>query len=180
MIDLHYWPTPNGHKITMFLEEIGLPYIIVPVNIGAGRAVQAGLPQDRSEQPHARHRRPRPGGRRRADLGLRVGRHPASISPRRPDASCRRMRAAGTRCSNGCSGRWAASGRWPARTIISRPTRPRSCPMRSSATSRRPTGSMACSTAGLPIGAYLGGDYSIADMAAYPWVVPYERQGPEP
>jgi GST-like protein len=36
MIDLHYWPTPNGHKITMFLEEAGLPYRIVPVNIGKG------------------------------------------------------------------------------------------------------------------------------------------------
>ena len=36
MIDLHYWPTPNGHKITMFLEETGLPYKIVPVNIGEG------------------------------------------------------------------------------------------------------------------------------------------------
>ena len=36
MIDLYYWPTPNGHKITMFLEEVGLPYRIVPVNIGAG------------------------------------------------------------------------------------------------------------------------------------------------
>jgi GST-like protein len=36
MIDLYYWTTPNGHKITMFLEEVGLPYTIVPVNIGAG------------------------------------------------------------------------------------------------------------------------------------------------
>ncbi|MEI7465875.1 MAG: glutathione S-transferase N-terminal domain-containing protein [Burkholderiales bacterium] len=36
MIDLHYWPTPNGHKITMCLEELGLPYRIVPVNIGRG------------------------------------------------------------------------------------------------------------------------------------------------
>ncbi len=36
MIDLHYWPTPNGHKITLFLEEAGLPYTIVPVNIGQG------------------------------------------------------------------------------------------------------------------------------------------------
>ena len=36
MIDLHYWPTPNGHKITIFLEETGAPYRIVPVNIGAG------------------------------------------------------------------------------------------------------------------------------------------------
>lgn len=36
MIDLHFWPTPNGKKITIFLEEVGLPYRIVPLNIGAG------------------------------------------------------------------------------------------------------------------------------------------------
>jgi GST-like protein len=36
MIDLYYWTTPNGHKITMFLEETGLEYRIIPVNIGAG------------------------------------------------------------------------------------------------------------------------------------------------
>ena len=36
MIDVHYWTTPNGHKVTMFLEETGLPYRIVPVNIGKG------------------------------------------------------------------------------------------------------------------------------------------------
>ncbi|MCI1711102.1 MAG: glutathione binding-like protein [Chiayiivirga sp.] len=36
MIDLHYWPTPNGHKITLFLEEAELAYTIRPVNIGTG------------------------------------------------------------------------------------------------------------------------------------------------
>ena len=36
MIDLHYWTTPNGHKITMFLEESGTPYRVVPVNISTG------------------------------------------------------------------------------------------------------------------------------------------------
>ena len=36
MIELHYWPTPNGHKITMFLEETGLDYTIHPVDISAG------------------------------------------------------------------------------------------------------------------------------------------------
>ena len=36
MIDLYYWTTPNGHKITIFLEEVGLPYKIIPVNISAG------------------------------------------------------------------------------------------------------------------------------------------------
>jgi GST-like protein len=36
MIDLYYWPTPNGHKMTMFLEEAKLEYTIHPVNIGKG------------------------------------------------------------------------------------------------------------------------------------------------
>ena len=36
MIDMYYWPTPNGHKVTLMLEETGLPYQIQPVNIGAG------------------------------------------------------------------------------------------------------------------------------------------------
>lgn len=36
MIDLYYWPTPNGHKITVFLEEVGIPYTIAPVDISAG------------------------------------------------------------------------------------------------------------------------------------------------
>jgi GST-like protein len=41
MIDLHYWTTPNGHKITMFLEEAGLEYKIIPVNIGKGEQFKA-------------------------------------------------------------------------------------------------------------------------------------------
>jgi GSH-dependent disulfide-bond oxidoreductase len=36
MIDLHYWPTPNGWKISIMLEECGLPYVVKPVNIGRG------------------------------------------------------------------------------------------------------------------------------------------------
>jgi GST-like protein len=36
MIDVHYWPTPNGKKVTILLEELGIPYNIVPVRIGVG------------------------------------------------------------------------------------------------------------------------------------------------
>src|SRR5512132_3155858 len=36
MIDLYYWTTPNGHKITIFLEETGLSYALKPVNISKG------------------------------------------------------------------------------------------------------------------------------------------------
>lgn len=41
MIDLHYWPTPNGHKIPLFLEEAGLPYTLHPVDIGKGAQFDA-------------------------------------------------------------------------------------------------------------------------------------------
>jgi GSH-dependent disulfide-bond oxidoreductase len=36
MIDLYTWPTPNGHKIHIMLEETGLPYKVIPIDIGAG------------------------------------------------------------------------------------------------------------------------------------------------
>jgi len=41
MIDLYYWTTPNGHKITLFLEEVGLDYQIFPIDIGKGEQFQA-------------------------------------------------------------------------------------------------------------------------------------------
>jgi GST-like protein len=36
MIDLYFWPTPNGYKISIMLEEIGMAYNVIPVNIGKG------------------------------------------------------------------------------------------------------------------------------------------------
>jgi GST-like protein len=36
MLELYYWTTPNGHKVTLFLEEAGLPYLVKPVHIGQG------------------------------------------------------------------------------------------------------------------------------------------------
>ena len=70
MIDLYYWTTPNGHKITIFLEETGLPYTVKPVNIGARRAVRARVPRDRAEQPHSGDRRSRAGRSAAAPLSL--------------------------------------------------------------------------------------------------------------
>ncbi len=43
MIELYYWTTPNGHKITMFLEEAGLEYRLKPVNIGKGEQFDAAF-----------------------------------------------------------------------------------------------------------------------------------------
>ncbi len=41
MIDVHYWPTPNGWKITIMLEECGLAYNVIPVDIGGGDQFKA-------------------------------------------------------------------------------------------------------------------------------------------
>jgi GST-like protein len=43
MIDVHYWPTPNGKKVTILLEECGLPYRIVPCSIGRGDQFKEGF-----------------------------------------------------------------------------------------------------------------------------------------
>lgn len=45
MIDLYYWPTPNGHKVTLFLEEAGLKYTVKPVNIGKGEQFEPAFLQ---------------------------------------------------------------------------------------------------------------------------------------
>ena len=42
-IELHYWPTPNGWKISIALEEMGLPYELKPVNIGRGEQFDAAF-----------------------------------------------------------------------------------------------------------------------------------------
>ena len=51
-IELWTWNTPNGRKISVALEEMGLPYTVKPINISQGRAVQARVPEDQPEQPH--------------------------------------------------------------------------------------------------------------------------------
>ena len=42
-IDLYFWPTPNGQKISIFLEEAGLPYSVHPVDIGSGAQFESGF-----------------------------------------------------------------------------------------------------------------------------------------
>lgn len=43
MIDFYFWTTPNGYKVLMFLEETGIPYRIVPVNISKGEQFEPGF-----------------------------------------------------------------------------------------------------------------------------------------
>ena len=75
MFEVYYWPTPNGKKVTILLEECGLEYKITPVNIQKGDQFNKDFLGDEPQPPHARDRRPRAQGRRRADQHLRVRRH---------------------------------------------------------------------------------------------------------
>ena len=76
MLDLHYWTTPNGHKITIFLEETGLAYKIIPVDIGKGEQFKADFlaiaPNNRI--PALVDHEPAGGGG--ADRGVRIRCHP--------------------------------------------------------------------------------------------------------
>ena len=117
-IELYFWPTPNGWKITIALHEMELPYDLNLVNIGKGEQFK---PEFLRISPN--NRMPAivdpdgPDGA--ADLGLRVGGDPAVPRRARPASSTARPSASGSRSSSGCSGRSAASGRWPGRRTTS-------------------------------------------------------------
>ena len=59
IIDLYFWTTPNGFKISIMLEELGLPYREHLIDIQQRRAVRAGVFENLAEQPDSRDRRSR-------------------------------------------------------------------------------------------------------------------------
>ena len=97
MIDLHYWTTPNGHKVTIFLEEAGLPYRIVPVNISKGDQFKPDFlaisPNNRIPAIVVTMSRSAAARRSRSSSPARS----CFISPRRPAAFCRPIRSAASR-----------------------------------------------------------------------------------
>ena len=175
MIDLYYWTTPNGHKITIFLEETGLPYTVKPVNISDGRAVRAGVPRDLAEQPHSGDRRSRAGRRRRAAVADRVGRDPRVPRRRRRAGSCRATSAARWECLQWLY--WQMGGLGPMAgqnhhfTLYALEKIPYAIDRYVRETGRL----YAVLNKRLADRAFIAGDYSIADIACYPWVQP-ERQ----
>jgi GSH-dependent disulfide-bond oxidoreductase len=50
MIDLYYWPASDGHKISIAMEEMGLAYNLIPIDIGPGEQFQERFPAIRSNQ----------------------------------------------------------------------------------------------------------------------------------
>ena len=177
MIDLYYWPTPNGHKITMFLEEAGLEYRIVPVNIGAGAqfepAFLAIAPNNR--MPAIVDTAPQGGGAplsvfESGAILLYLAEKSARLLPRELHARFGVLQWLF----------WQMAGLGPMAGQNHHFSRyaPEKLPYaitRYVNETNRLYGVLDQRLADRP---FVGGaDYSIADIACYPWIVPYESQG---
>lgn len=176
MIDLHYWPTPNGHKITLFLEEAGLPYTIHPVDIANGEQFRpeflAIAPNNR--MPAIVDHAPAGGGGPLSVfesgaillyLAEKTGRFLPADLPGRYDAIQWLM--------------WQMGGLGPMagqnhHFNIYAPEKIPYAQDRYVRETARLYGVLDKRLADRP---FVAGDYSIADMAAYPWIVPHEAQG---
>jgi len=176
MIDLYYWTTPNGHKITMFLEEAGLPYRIVPVNISSGAQFEPAFlaisPNNRI--PAIVDQEPAGGGApipvfESGAILLYLAEKTGRLLPR--DV---RGRVEATQWLF-----WQMAGLGPMAGQNHHFSRyaPEKLPyaiQRYLNETNRLYGVLNKRLADRP---YVAGEYSIADIAAYPWIVPYEAQG---
>jgi GST-like protein len=174
--ELHYWPTPNGHKITMFFEEAGVPYELTPVNIGVGDQFK---PQFLAISPN--NRMPALVDRVPADGG-------AAISVFESGAILQYLAdKLGTLCPKDIRGRTAVS-QWLVWQVANlgpmagqnhhfnlyAPQKHAYAIERYVNETNRLYGVL---DRRLEESEYLGGSqYSIADVATYPWVVPWKRQ----
>jgi GST-like protein len=176
MIDLYYWPTPNGHKVTMFLEETGLPHRIVPVDIGKGEQFKpeflAISPNNR--MPAIVDHQPLGGGTplsvfESGAILLYLADKSEQFIP--ADLRGRTAVIEWLFWQVGGLGPMAGQNHHFSRYA---PERIAYATERYVKETNRLYGVLNKRLAGR---AFIAGEYSIADMAAYPWIVPYEAQG---
>jgi GSH-dependent disulfide-bond oxidoreductase len=176
MIELYYWPTPNGHKITIFLEEAELPYEIHPVNIGAGEQF---APEFLRRSPN--NRMPAIVDRAPADGGAPVSVFESAailiyLAEKSGQFLPGELRAR-TRVLEWLA--WQVSGLGPMAgqnhhfAVYAKEKIPYAIERYVKETNRL----YGVLNRELESRAHIAGDYSIADMAIYPWIVPHQRQG---
>jgi GST-like protein len=176
MIDLHYWPTPNGHKITLFLEEAGLPYRLVPVNIGAGEQFRpeflAISPNNR--MPAIVDHAPLDGGApisvfESGAVLLYLAQKTEQFIPADPRGNVEVLQWLF----------WQVGGLGPMAGQNHHFSRyaPERIPYAVERYVKETNRLYGVLDRRLANREYLAGAYSIADMAVYPWIVPHEAQG---
>ena len=176
MIDVYYWTTPNGHKLTMFLEETGLPYTVKPVNISRGEQF---APEFLAIAPNNRipaivdHAPAIEGGPvalfESGAILLYLAEKCGQLIP--SDARAR------WQCIQWLFWQMAGLGPMAGQNHHFSGYAPEKIPYaidRYVKETNRLYGVLDKRLAGRN---FIAGDYSIADMACYPWVVPYKNQG---
>ena len=176
MIDLYYWPTPNGHKITMFLEETGLDYKIHPINIGAGDQFKSEFlafsPNNR--MPAIVDHKPADGGAPVSIfesgailiyLAEKTGKFMPNDLRKKFDVLQWLM--------------WQMGGLGPmaGQNHHFKMYAPEKLPYAIDRYVNETNRLYGVLNKRLADRDYVTGEYSIADMASYPWVVPHQRQG---
>jgi GSH-dependent disulfide-bond oxidoreductase len=175
MIDLYYWTTPNGHKITMFLEETGLAYRIIPVDISTGAQFDpkflAISPNNRI--PAIVDHDPKGGGAPLAVfesgaillyLAEKTGQLlPSELRGRHEVIQWLFWQMAGLGPMAGQNHHFTRYAPEPIPYAIERYVKE----------TNRLYGVL---NKRLAERTFIAGEYSIADIAAYPWIVPYEAQ----
>lgn len=175
MIDLYAWPTPNGYKISIMLEEVGLPYRVIPINIGKGDQFQpdflrispnnkmpAIVDSDGPEgQPYALFE----SGAILMYLAEKAGQlMPSAQAPRYQVIQWLMFQMGGVGPMLGQAHHFRHYAPEPIFYAIDRYTKE---------TSRL----YGVIDKRLGEASYLAGEYSIADIATFPWIRSYERQG---
>lgn len=176
MIELYYWTTPNGHKITMFLEEAGLPYRIFPVSIGKGDQFK---PEFLAISPNNRipaiiDSAPADGGDavsvfESGAILLYLAEKTGKLIP--SDLRGRKTALEWLFWQMGGLGPMAGQNHHFA--IYAPEKIPYAIERYVNETNRL----YGVLNKQLSDREFVAGDYSIADIAAYPWIVPHERQG---
>lgn len=175
MIELYYWPTPNGHKITIFLEEAELEYKIIPVDISAGDQFKPEFlkisPNNR--MPAIIDNRPTDGGEAISVfesgailqyLAEKTGKFlPTALRERKTVNEWLFWQVGGLGPMAGQNHHFVQYAPEKIEYAIDRYVRE----------TNRLYGVLNKQLAGRE---YIAGEYSIADMACYPWIVPYEKQ----
>jgi GST-like protein len=176
VIDLYYWTTPNGHKITIFLEEADLPYSIVPVNISKGEQFK---PEFLRFSPNIRipaivDNAPAVGGRpvsvfESGAILVYLGDKTGKFLPTEPYSRVEVMQWLF----------WQMGGLGPmaGQNHHFSQYAPEKIPYAIERYVKETNRLYGVLDKRLADREFVAGDYSIADMASYPWVVPYERQG---
>lgn len=176
MIDLYYWTTPNGHKITIFLEEAGLPYRIRPVNISKGEQFAPDFlrisPNNR--MPAIVDHDPADGGE-----PLSVFESGAILVYLAEKCGCFLPADPRGRATTLQWLFWQMGGLGPmlGQNHHFVQYAPEKIPYAIDRYVKETNRLYGVLNRRLAESEFMAGEYSIADMASYPWIVPWERQG---